>query len=466
MASRGRSAAVTGAVSTLALRTEMPVAAAELFAWHERPGALERLIPAWMPARVVDSTGGIRDGARVTLELPVGPASVRWEAEHVGYRAGVEFRDVQRTGPFRIWEHVHRVEPLDGERSALVDSVTYRLRLSPVGPIVGSAFVHGRVERLLRWRHALTRADLERHAAYARSPRRRVAVTGATGLLGDALVPFLRTGGHEVRTVGRGPRSDVRWDPARRAIDEDSLRGCDAVVHLAGEPIAARWTPARRRAILASRVEGTRLIAETCASMEPRPEVLVCASAIGAYGDRGDEWLDESSARGGDFLAEVVRAWEEAAEPARAAGIRVVHLRTGIVLSPAGGALQRMLTPFRLGVGGRLGAGRQWMSWVSREDVVGAVHFAIQERGVGGPVNVVAPEPVTNATFASTLGRVLHRPSLAPVPAFALRAMFGEMADGTILASQRVRPRALEAAGFRFLHPTLSSALRFELGLA
>jgi uncharacterized protein (TIGR01777 family) len=452
--------------TTIALRSEMPVGAEALFAWHERPGALERLIPPWMPARIVDATGGIRDGARVTLAIPVGPATVRWEAEHVGYRAGVEFRDVQRAGPFAGWEHVHRVEPLGGGHSALEDSVTYRLPLAPLGTIAGSAFVRDRVERLLRWRHALTRADLARHAAFAAEPRRTVAVTGATGMIGSALVPFLRTGGHAVRTVGRGPRSDVRWDPARRAVDEESLRGCDAVIHLAGENIAGRWTPARRREIRRSRVEGTRLIAETCAAMEPRPEVLICASAIGAYGDRGDAWLDESSAWGDDFLAGVVRDWEEAAEPARAAGIRVVHLRTGVVLSAAGGALARMLTPFRLGAGGRLGSGRQWMSWVSREDVIGAMHFAMLTRGVRGPVNVVAPEPVTNATFASTLGRVLHRPSIAPVPALALRALFGEMADGTILASQRVRPRALEAAGFACLHPTLVAALRFELGLA
>lgn len=452
------------AATTVSLRSEMPASAKELFDWHERPGALDRLIPEWMPARVTDHTGGIRDGARVTLAVPLGPLKLRWEVEHTGYRAGREFRDVQREGPFDTWEHVHRVEPLTAATSALEDSISYRLPLPPLGTLLAGAFTRERLARMLRWRHALTRADLARHGRFAARGVRKIAITGATGFLGGALVPFLRGGGHDVCVVGRGPKSDVRWDPSRKAIDEDSLMGVDAVIHLAGENVAQRWTPESRKEILESRVQGTRLIAEACAAMEPQPEVLVCASAVGFYGGRGDEWLDETSAAGDDFLADVVRRWEAAAEPARRAGIRVVHLRMGVVINPGGGALAKMLWPFQAGVGGKLGSGKQWMSWVSREDVVGAMHFALQSPQVRGPINLVAPEPVTNATFASTLGRVLQRPALAPVPAFVLRTMFGEMAQGTILASQRVRSGALAGAGFEFLHPTLSSALRFELG--
>lgn len=295
---------------------------------------------------------------------------------------------------------------------------------------------------------------------------RRIAITGASGFIGGVLVPFLAAAGHEVRGVGRGVRSDVRWDPANGSIDAPALDGVDTVIHLAGESVAQRWTPAVRRAILDSRVQGTRLIAETCAAMDVRPEVLVCSSAIGIYGDRGDEWLDETSAAGDGFLADVVRAWEAAAQPARAAGIRVVHMRTGVVLNPEGGALGKMMLPFQLGAGGRLGAGTQWMSWISRHDLFRAMSFAVQSPEMSGPVNAVAPEPVTNATFASTLGRVMRRPSALPVPAFALHALYGAMAEETILASQRVRASALEAAGFAFVHPTLSSALRFELGEA
>ena len=278
-------------------------------------------------------------------------------------------------------------------------------------------------------------------------------------------MPFLTTGGHTVRTIGRGAGSDVRWDPTRGQLDAAGIDGVDAVIHLAGSSVAERWTAKHRAGILESRVKGTRLVAETMARMPRKPEVLVCASGIGIYGSRGDEVLDETSSFGDDFLAEVGRQWEAATAPARDAGIRVVLARTGIVLNPAGGALAKMLLPFQLGAGGRLGAGTQWMSWISREDYVGAVHHALQTPSVEGPMNVVAPEPVTNATFTGTLGRILRRPTLAAVPTFALRAMFGEMADGTVLASQRVRPTVLERSGFRFLHPTLSSALRFELGL-
>ena len=447
-------------------RSPMPVSAEALFAWHERPGAFERLTPAWMPARVLAREGGIRDGATVRLAVPVGPLHLRWDVRHEGYEAGRVFRDVQTRGPFAAWEHTHRMEPVDAGHSVLEDRIRFRLPLGPLGTLAAGAYTRAQLARLLAWRHALTAADLERHAAFVARGPRRFAVTGASGFVGAALVPFLTTGGHEVRTIGRGAGATVRWDPARGQLDADALEGVDGVIHLAGENVGARWTAARRRAIVESRIQGTRLLAERCARLRTKPEVLVSASAIGIYGLRGDEWLDESSALGDDFLAEVGQAWEAATAPARDAGIRVVHLRIGIVLNPAGGALAKMLLPFQLGVGGRLGSGRQWMSWISREDLVGAIHHALQVPSLAGPVNATAPAPVTNAQFTRTLARVLRRPAIAPVPAAALRALFGEMAEGTVLASQRVRPAALEASGFRFRHPTLETALRFELGRA
>ena len=450
------------------LRSGMPVGAEALFAWHERAGAFDRLTPAFMPATVIERSGGIRDGARVVLGVPVGPVTTRWELVHEGYLAGREysFRDVQVRGPFARWEHTHRMEPQGPDASVLEDRIVYELPVAPLGDLVAGHFTRGRLERLLRWRHALTRLDLERHAAFAANGPRRIAVTGASGFIGGALVPFLTTGGHGVRTVGRGAGNDARWDPTRGEFDAQGIDGVDAVIHLAGSTIAERWTPERKRMIRESRVASTRLIAEACARMSPRPAVLLCGSAVGIYGaHRGDELLDESSALGDDFLAEVGREWEAATAPARDAGIRVVHLRTGIVLNPGGGALGKMLLPFQAGVGGRLGSGKAWMSWISREDWIGAVHFALQTPSVAGPVNLTAPEPVTGATFAAALARVLRRPALFPVPELALTAIFGEMARNTILASQRALPKALERAGFRFAHPTLSSALRFELGL-
>lgn len=295
---------------------------------------------------------------------------------------------------------------------------------------------------------------------------RVIAVTGAGGFIGRALVPALRLAGCSVRTIGRGGTSDFRWDPEGGTIDAATLTGVDSVVHLAGTNIAVRWTARTRREIVDSRTLGTRLIASAFAASgggATAPRVLVSASAIGFYGDRGDAPLDEASSTGDGFLADVVRQWESAAEPARTAGIRTVHPRTGVVLSPSGGALQRLLLPFQLGVGGRIGAGTQWMSWVSLDDTVRAIRFAIDHDTLHGAVNVVAPEPVTNAEFTTTLARVLSRPALVPVPAAALRLMFGAMADETLLASQRARPARLLAAGFRFAHPALDEALRFEL---
>ena len=289
-----------------------------------------------------------------------------------------------------------------------------------------------------------------------------VAITGASGFIGSALAASLRAEGHAVRTIGRGAQSDVRWDPEHGALPDDALDGIDAVVNLAGERIDQRWNAERKRALRESRVRGTGLIA--AAAARAKPQVLVSGSAMGIYGSRGDEWLDESSLTGDDFLAGIARAWEGATVPAQDAGVRVVLARTGLVLHPGGGALAKMLPPFRAGLGGPVGDGKQYMSWISRTDAVRALRFAIDTVSLAGPVNVVGPEPVTNADFSHALGRALHRPSVVPVPAFALRLAFGEMAEATVLASQRIRPRRLLEAGFTFAHTTLDAALTHELG--
>jgi uncharacterized protein len=291
-------------------------------------------------------------------------------------------------------------------------------------------------------------------------------VSGASGLIGSALVPALAADGHLVRRLTRATPSreaEYRWDPTRGEIDARALEGLDAAVHLAGESVAGRWTAAKRDRILRSRVEGTRTLSEALAGLEPRPAVLVCASAIGLYGDRGDEELTEGSAPGTGFLADVVKAWEAASRPAEGGGIRVVRLRFGIVLSPAGGALGRMLTPFRLGLGGRLGSGRQWTSWISIGDVVGSIRHALATQELAGAANAVAPNPVRNADLAKTLGRVLGRPALVPVPRAAMRIALGEFAQD-VLASARVVPRRLLETGYGFRDPELEQALRGVLG--
>ncbi|MEE8200800.1 MAG: TIGR01777 family oxidoreductase [Candidatus Acidoferrales bacterium] len=294
----------------------------------------------------------------------------------------------------------------------------------------------------------------------------KIGVSGSTGLVGSALVPFLTTSGHQVvRLVRSKPNpGEVYWSPGEGRLDASGLEGLEAVVHLAGENITGRWTPAKKARIRESRVQGTQLLAGTLAELAQPPKVLVCASAIGYYGDRGEEVLQEASPPGSNFLAEVCQAWEAASQPAAQKGIRVVSLRIGVVLSPRGGALGQMLLPFKLGVGGKIGSGRQYLSWIAIDDLVGVIHHALTTDSLQGPVNTVAPQAVTNLEFTKTLGRVLGRPTLFPLPAFAARWAFGQMADELLLASARVEPARLKASGYVFRTPDLEGALRHLLG--
>jgi hypothetical protein len=289
----------------------------------------------------------------------------------------------------------------------------------------------------------------------------RILVSGSSGLIGTALLPALQSSGYEVVCLVRGTTSgqgQVAWNPAQPLAPE-SVSGFDAVLHLAGESIAGRWTEAKKRRIHESRVQGTRNLADALAAAPQPPQLLISASAIGYYGDRGEETLREDSASGNGFLPEVCREWEAAAEPAAKAGIRTVQMRFGVVLSSSGGALQKMLPPFRMGVGGNIGNGRQWMSWIDISDLVGAVQFVIKTDALRGPVNVVATNPVRNAEFTRTLASVLSRPAIFPMPAFAARLVFGQMGDELLLASQRVEPAKLMASGYVFQQPDLRHAL-------
>jgi uncharacterized protein len=296
----------------------------------------------------------------------------------------------------------------------------------------------------------------------------KVLISGSHGMVGSALVKALAAGADEVTRLVRKPAPgegpEIPWEPESNRLDPSSAGGFDAVVHLAGENIASgRWTDERKRRIRESRVKGTRLLSEVLARVARPPRVLVSASAIGYYGDRGEEILREESASGPGFLPEVCREWEAATEPAAGKGVRVVRLRFGVILSADGGALAKMLPPFRMGAGGILGDGRQYVSWISLDDAVGAIRHVIRLEALKGPVNVVAPAPVTNREFTATLGKVLSRPTLIPMPAFAARLAFGEMADALLLSSARVEPRRLLDSGYSFLHPDLEPALRHLL---
>ena len=453
-------------------RTRLPHSADAVYRWHMRPGAFERLTPPWESVSVVEQpAGGIAEGARVTLLNRVGPLALPWVALHEAFVEGRQFRDVQEKGPFAAWRHTHRFEPSPDGGSELVDDIEYRLPLGPLGQLFGGAFVRSKLERMFRYRHAVTIRDLRAHARTEESPTMKILMGGASGLVGRAAAAFLTTGGHEVVRLVR-PKSDAadgptaRWDPKAGEIEPGALDGIDAVIHLSGENLAAgRWTDARKRRILDSRVVTTRLLAEAMARQAQPPKVWVCASAVGYYGDNGDQVLTEASRKGEGFLADVCEAWEESTRPAVDAGVRVVHARFGVILSPDGGALGKMLPIFKVGGGGPLGGGEQYMSWIALDDVVGALHHALLTEGLEGAVNVTAPNPVPNQTFAETLGKVLGRPAVVPAPAFALRLALGkEMAEETLLASTRAYPKKLEDTGYAFRHPDLEGALRHVLG--
>ncbi|GAA4543432.1 TIGR01777 family oxidoreductase [Mycobacterium paraffinicum] len=435
---------------------------ADVFAWHARPGAFARLSPPWQPMRLVTEASSLKDG-RATLALPGG---LRWVAVHQagGYDPPRRFVDaIGGDGlaalPARMavrWQHTHDFEDVGDGRTRVIDRVD-----TPVpGSLLRPMFVY---------RHRQLADDLAAHRLAAENglAPATVAITGASGLVGSALTAFLSTGGHRVvRLVRHAPRTDGerQWNPDHP--DPGLFDQVDAVIHLAGASIAGRFTEKHRQAIRDSRIGPTRRLAEAVGRGPRRPAVFISASAIGYYGyDRGDDILTEDSDRGEGFLADVVADWEAATAPAAQAGMRVVQVRTGIVQSPRGGTLKLMRPLFSAGLGGRLGDGSQWLSWIGIDDLVDIYHRALWDEALAGPVNAVAPQPVRNSEYTATLAHVVHRPAVLPVPALGPRLLLGEQgARELACANQRVAPQKLTAAGHRFRQPDLDQALRHLLG--
>ncbi len=447
---------------TLSSEISAPVEA--LRDWHFRPGAFGRLNPPWEKARVISAPGALVDGARAIIEIQAGPIKQRWIADHEITPDG--FIDRQASGPFAFWEHRHLFEATGPMTSRLTDAIAYRLPMGLPGRIFGSALVRKKLERMFHYRHTVTRTDLARAVQNPPPRSLRILMTGASGMIGRPLCAYLETQGHEVHRVTRRATQpgEIEWDPERGLLDLPTGVTYDAAIHLAGENVAdARWSPEKKRRILESRRLGTRLLARTLAAMTQPPAVLISASGSGIYPPDGSIH-DEDSSVGDHFLSRVCQVWEEETAPAKEAGIRVVLARIGVVLSPTGGALQKMAPVFLAGAGGPIGSGNQRLSWIAMDDVLDILHRSTFETSWEGPINLTAPEPVTNRAFANTLARVLRRPALLPVPTAVVRAIFGEMADETLLADLAVVPRRLFSLGYCFRYPDLEAALRHILG--
>lgn len=443
----------------------LPHSIEEVFAWHTRAGAFERLNAPWRPVHITRSSGGLAVVAQVQIRVPIAPGfTIPWHLTHTAFEPPRMFRDEQIRGPFRHWRHTHSFLPQSESATKVHDSIEYQL---PPGTNLLNWAMQRELKRLFNFRHSILKADLELHSRWRHKPRKTILIAGASGFIGQALRAFLSTGGHSVLTlVRRTPitAGEFFWDPTNGVLDPDVFHGVDAVINLCGENIAAgRWTKSRKTNIEQSRVCTTALLARTIATLTTQPEVCINASGVGLYGDTGETRVDESGAAGPDFLARVCAAWETASLPLDGSSCRNVRLRLGMVLNASGGALSKMLPAFYCGAGGRLGSGRQFVSWIGLQDLLGIFEHTLYTEDLRGPVNCVSPYSCTNREFTETLAHVVQRPALLPVPAFVLRLALGEMSH-MLLSSSNIDPQRLISSGYTFLHPELHTSLTFECG--
>jgi hypothetical protein len=469
-------------MATFEKRSLFPFPAALCWRFHKSPGAFQRLRPPWQSLRVVRTTGDIDAGgdAELLLRGPLG-AEITWLARHKDFQdyrdGGGTFTDWQVRGPFRSWEHVHTVRALSPSTCELHDHIRYQLPGGPLSAPFAGGF-HRDIERMFAFRHRRTAADCARHAQFSTAGPLRIVVAGASGLIGRELVPFLLNAGHAVdRLVRRLPTHahtqaavlsgrELHWDPDRARLDPAHVEGCDAIIHLGGFGVAERrWTDATKRTILESRAASTRLLAQTIAGLKRPPAVFIVASGTGGYppSSPSDPPVDERTPLHHGFLADVVRAWESAAAPAAARGVRTVHLRMGPVLSAGGGLLGEFAKAVRWGLLRRLGPGTQAVPWIALDDALAAIEFALHTPGLSGPANLAAPAEDTNQTVIAAIARSVRRWPLVPAPAWAVRTLAGEFSQ-EVLLGRAVRPRRLLDAGFRFHFTNVQDAVGFELG--
>lgn len=440
----------------------------ETFSWFEHEGSFRRLMPPWEVAEEVRADKTIEEGAIRIFKFPFGPIKMKWVAKHTAYNPPNHFKDIMLKGPFWKFEHDHHFIN-EGDTTSVKDSVKYQVPFGAFGHLFAGRNIRKRLERMFIGRELRLKRDLEQHGKYKSLKRKKILISGSSGMIGTQLVAFLDTGGHDIwRLVRRKVKPDsneIYWNPDEGTINPEEIEGFDAIIHLGGAGIGdKRWTKKRKKLIQDSRRLSTTLLSETISNLKMKPEVFLIASAIGIYGNRGDEELTEESSHGEGFLTETTVAWESYAEKAKNAGVRIVNIRTGIVLSATGGALGKMLLPWKLGGGGSIGGGKQWMSWISLDDQIYAINHLIMSETCNGAFNLTAPNPVRQKLFSKTLGKVLRRPAFAPIPKFPMKILFGELATPLLFEGQKVMPEKISKSGFSFTHENLEDALRDCLG--
>ena len=451
--------------STLIKKSTMPVSVEKLANWHNSPGAFGRIQPPWESAKLVKKAKSIADNLEEHIQIKLGPLKKNWIARYHDVIPNQQFCDVQVEGPFKYWDHKHVFKPVDSDTSELVDDVTYKEPLGLIGRFLGGRVIKNKLQRMFKYRHEVTKADLERH--FNRDIKSmRILVSGGTGLIGTALEPFLTMLGHEVEILTRNPvkANHIGWNPDTGVVELEKLEGFDAFIHLSGKKIIGLWTEKFKHEAYTSRIDSSRFLVESIHELEKPPKVVLAASASAFYPSKAESF-DETGPQGKGFLQDLVADWEAQFKPLEALGIRTVNLRIGAVLTPAGGALQQMLPAFNLGLGGRVGSGEQYMSWIAMDDLLDIVEFALEDERYFGPVNVVSPNAVTNMEFTKTLGKVLKRPTILPVPEFVLKKLPGNIADEMFLADNWLKPAKLDIFDYEFRYPELEPALRHVLGL-